>query len=544
MNYLHGVEVTQGQEPGSSVVSVPSAVIALVGTAYQGAANEVIICNNANDDSLFGAQNPLSTIPQALAAIRKQHPKARVAVVNIADTDDAVAIDGVAAVQLISPSTNPYTDYMTYRPDAGSVVVKNVAETPTFVLGTDYLFNYATGGFQLPVVEGAITDGDDVKVFYTHRPTYTITNMAVVLDDVPFGAAPVITNLTNTLVTYTEGTDYTIDQYGIVHILASGALTEGDKIMVSYDKMPTVSSSSIEGTASPRTGLYVYETMDDVYGYTPTVLIVPVYTALSGVVDLMRTFCESYKAICLVDSEVGWTVANVLTNRGLASTSIFNVRDSRVQLCYPQVNAVSPYLEAVNAATNGTGTVTELRPMSQYVAGMLSKTDSVFNFGRAYSNIYDLNGVESKELDLSASDIQSLNEVGVTTLKNKSWVFGVRSSKFHGTSDTAVLTFISVQRAKSIVEESLRRNFEQYVDQPIRQSLITTMLQSGNAYLNGLIANGSILDGSLSYDENDNPAAELALGHLTFGLEVTYSVPAEKITVRSSISLNFSSLTA
>jgi len=80
-NYLHGVETIEIDQGARPVQVVKSSVIALVGLAPIGTANEPILVLSPNDAVQFGQQLPGFTIPQALDAIFKQGP-ATVIVVN------------------------------------------------------------------------------------------------------------------------------------------------------------------------------------------------------------------------------------------------------------------------------------------------------------------------------------------------------------------------------------------------------------------------------------------------------------------------------
>jgi hypothetical protein len=71
----------------------------------------------------------------------------------------------------------------------------------------------------------------------------------------------------------------------------------------------------------------------------------------------------------------------------------------------------------------------------------------------------------------------------------------------------------------------------QFLDGPINNGLITSVLQSVNSFIRTLIQRGALEPGSNAiYDPNDNPPSELAAGHLTFRLDVMPPPPAERIT--------------
>jgi phage tail sheath protein FI len=70
----------------------------------------------------------------------------------------------------------------------------------------------------------------------------------------------------------------------------------------------------------------------------------------------------------------------------------------------------------------------------------------------------------------------------------------------------------------------------QFIDQPISNALITTILASVNAFLRTLIQRGALVAGSASYNPAENPPSVIAAGHLVFDIDVMPPPPAERIT--------------
>lgn len=102
--FHHGTKITYGAGRGRPVPDDDSDIIFLIGTASAGAINTLVMTTNGVDDAQFlpaGAETPGQTIPQALRAIRKGMPNARVIVVNVRDgtwTDAAAATKVVGGV--------------------------------------------------------------------------------------------------------------------------------------------------------------------------------------------------------------------------------------------------------------------------------------------------------------------------------------------------------------------------------------------------------------------------------------------------------------
>ena len=174
------------------------------------------------------------------------------------------------------------------------------------------------------------------------------------------------------------------------------------------------------------------------------------------------------------------------------------------------------------------------------MAGHFAQVDRNRGFGVSPSNkkllgITSLERIPTWSPSGEGTEATGLNSRGITTFRSKNVLWGNRSSAYP--NSTNVKTFVSVRRTSDIIDASLRVSFLQFVDEPITQALIDTMLQVGNAYLGTLKGDGQILDGRLSYDTAKNPPSELALGRLVFDRTITPVVPAEDTLIKSSISL-------
>jgi phage tail sheath protein FI len=134
-----------------------------------------------------------------------------------------------------------------------------------------------------------------------------------------------------------------------------------------------------------------------------------------------------------------------------------------------------------------------------------------------------------------------LNEAGIITVFNSFGtgirLWGNRSAAFP--SDTHPKNFISVQRVADVIAESLEYYSLQYVDQPMTSALIDAIAESGNAFLRKLKADDAIVDGLCWYDPADNEATELAAGHVVFTYDFMPPPPAERVTYKSMVNVNY-----
>lgn len=169
-NYLHGVETVTVNSGVASVAVIKTAVVGLVGIAPTGPKNSPVLVTSARDAAQFGPAVPGFNIPQALSAIFAQGP-ATVIVVNTFDaTTNSVAVVAEAV-------TLENGKFKTAFAPVSGVVVKNVAGTTTYVLGTDYTFD-AFGKFKS--VGPAIVEGAALKIDYKKLDGASVTGAQLI----------------------------------------------------------------------------------------------------------------------------------------------------------------------------------------------------------------------------------------------------------------------------------------------------------------------------------------------------------------------------
>jgi len=70
----------------------------------------------------------------------------------------------------------------------------------------------------------------------------------------------------------------------------------------------------------------------------------------------------------------------------------------------------------------------------------------------------------------------------------------------------------------------------QFLDQPISNALITSILASVNSFMRILIGRGALVAGTASFNPAENPSAQIAAGQLVFDIDCMPPPPAERIT--------------
>jgi len=367
--------------------------------------------------------------------------------------------------------------------------------------------------------------------------SHTITNGKLKLSAAPIGAVTVFLTDGTTPFTGVEGTDYTIDAFG--NFVALSAIAAENLLLKFTFKtldVGTVTSAQIIGTntAGVRTGSKCLELVFNTFGFTPKILIAPVYIELVAVATEWIALAEKYRAIALIDAPVTTTVSQAIAGRGPASTINFKTSSYRAYL-------LCPHLKVYDADSDSNVNA----PYSQFMAGVMSKTDLNEGYWVSPSN-HEILGIVGTEYVVTASvndastEANLLNEKGITTTftgygtGTRTW--GNRSAAFPVNTDPK--NFIPIRRMADIVHESLEQAMLPFIDKPINQATIDAIRDTGNGFFRTLIGRGACLSGSKCVYSADNTAEELALGHVVFDLVFMGPTPAERIIFKSYLDAN------
>lgn len=364
----------------------------------------------------------------------------------------------------------------------------------------------------------------------------TVADGAAQLSEAPVGDIEVTNSAGD--VTYTAGTHYTVDAYGAIRILDTITIPNGTELLVDFSHLDesAITASVINGSAAaPRTGIELLEESDLTLGYSPKILIAPTYIETETTSTLMLAKAEKFRGVALIDAPATATVAQVIAGRGPAGgVPGFQTTDNRAVLLYPYVSDTDSRNNSVS------------RPMSGYMAGLMAVVDATEGYWVSPSN-HAIKGIKGPSVFLTSgfqdanSDVNQLNEVGVTSLFNgfgtgfRLW--GNRNAS--ATINTDPDAFISVQRTKDTINDSVALAMLPFVDKPITTGLIDSIRESVNAYLRRLVGLGAIIDGKCTYNPEDNPASELAQGRLVFDLAFLPPSPAELIEFKSYLDQSF-----
>lgn len=581
LNYLHGIDLVEIDDPTSPIRTQKTSVIGLVGTAGKGAKNTPILIVGSRTDAqtAFGKSRANSgfTIPQALDEIFDQGP-VTVVVVNVIDPEVHVVEDDELDVTLTpNQGTLPkgFINSFSVATDielaqtkvTEAAVIKTL--TAVSITTTDATVTCASttgllAGMKLTGLAGvsagatvlSITSATEFEMSVNATATSAGGTLTATKDAVaylPAGATAATyfdfalgTSLAslNALevgdkvkVSYTatlvENTDFTLNKetgvvtrLGTTNKILPGATLHFQVDRVN-DELPLEDVQPlIIGDAGELTGMHALSGAKSVVKVSPKLLLATGFT--HGKPDVMTanpvaaeliTLAHKLKAIAYLDCED-------TTKEDAVSHVEDHAGSDRAVFTFPWVKVYVP----------GSKTEIRTRPFSALLAGQQAVVDNDPSRGFWYTaSNYVLNGVLglsqpiSFELNNSETVANYLNERNIVTIINEagycSW--GLR---------TANGTFISLRRTRDQVNEAIIYHHLKYNDRPISKGLFEDILAGGNAYLRRLKTLGAVLGGKMWLDRALNTADVIKSGQAYFDYDFGPTYPLEHLTFRSHLS--------
>ncbi|UTH76085.1 phage tail sheath subtilisin-like domain-containing protein [Chromobacterium sp. IIBBL 290-4] len=478
-NYLHGVETIEVERGPRPVSTVKSAVIGLIGTAP--------ICPTVKDVN----GNDVSSV--------------NTAVLSLSEKDAAgfgPQLPGFSIPQALSAI---------YDHGAGTVVVINVLD---------------------PTVHKSPAAPESV----------TLNAADVARTKNPAVANVVVKNADGTQ-TYVLGKDYALEPLtGKITRLKAGNIAAGANLTLSYDYADPgkVTAADIIGGVNAAGKRYGGKALQDTFnqfGFFAKLLIAPGFCTQSSVAAELAAMADKLDAIAYIDAPIGTSLTDVLAGRGPlapAGTIHFNTSSDRVRLCYPYV-----------MVADGNGGL-RLDPLSARAAGLRAKVDNSKGFWWSSSN-QELAGVVGVERQLTAmiddpnSEVNQLNAVGISTVFNSVGtgfrLWGNRTAAWPAV--TSMRNFENVRRTGDVINESIRYFSQQYIDMPLNQATIDSLVESVNGYGRKLIGDGALLGFKAWFDVSRNPQTELSAGHLLISYKYTVAPPLERLSFETEITSEY-----
>lgn len=349
----------------------------------------------------------------------------------------------------------------------------------------------------------ATADDADATVFPLDRPAL-VTDVA---------AALAAAGTTGTLRPALQGI---ADQCSPVVVVVRVAEGTGG----SPEEIEAATTSNVIGTdtADGKTGLQALLVAEAQLGVRPRILgapgldTQPVATALVTIAQQLRAM--AYAA--------AWGCKDV------AEAVLY-----RDQFAARELMLIWPDFLAWDTAASATVAV----PAVARALGLRAKIDQEQGWHKTLSNVA-VNGVTGISKDVSFNlqspntDAGTLNAADVTTLVNMN---GYRFWGSRTCSDDPLFAFESATRSGQIIADTIAHGIAGFVDKPLHPSIVKDIVESINAKLRSLVAQGYLIGASCWYDADNNPVSGLSAGQLRIDYDYTPVPPIEQLGLNQRI---------
>lgn len=323
--------------------------------------------------------------------------------------------------------------------------------------------------------------------------------------------------------TRTLGTDYTLafddDGYLVVSVVEGGALAETDIILVDFDYLDPTGVTADDIIAGLDIAKKVYPSLRLVPGF----LVAPKWSQTPEVASRMQVLAHAlgaFRCSALIDlsSDPG-DIASYAEAPAWKADNGYTAVDGIA--CWPKAkNGDDVYhgSTVIACVANVTDADHEGIPYASPSNKAVSMTAAVLDDGT--------------EVLLEEAEANSLNKQGIVTFLNgffgwRTW--GNRTAGYPGTTDPKD-AFIPIRRMFNWIGNTIKLTTNRDVDEPGNKRLIQRVNGTHSSFLNGLVALGALVAGSIEFRSDDNPVQNLSDGIIVWHLDLTPPSPGEALS--------------
>lgn len=480
MAYMHRVHSSEIQTGLVSVVSVPSAIPFIVGTApvnmADGTCNKVkYVQNYAEAVKEFGFVPPKTDASSGLKKYEYSISE------FIYSQFQLFGVGPALIVNVLDPATHKSTATTTKV----TLDTKNASVT---VPETGIILSSIT----LSSSSGSLTAGTDFLTAFNDNGELVITSLK---DQDGDFICPTGTELTFAAEKCDPSKVTTNDIIG-------GVSTGSDGLEI-------------------KKGMELVEDVFPLFGVVPGFILAPGFSDNSTVATIMAakavSINEVFRAICLCDVPTN-TVKSYTAVSNWKNTN--NIVDTAQVLCWPLLQQdgvvyhISTQLAALMARVDGNnGGVPYESPSNK----TLSATGMVL--------------ADGTEVALSLPNAEHLNSQGVVTGLNFIGglkAFGNRTACYPSNTDPKD-SFIPIRRMMCWISNTIVLTCWQFLDKPLNRRQVQTITNTDQVWLNGLVAREYLIAATIEFREDENPITDLSDGISRFHLTVTPPSPNRDI---------------
>lgn len=320
-------------------------------------------------------------------------------------------------------------------------------------------------------------------------------------------------------ITLTEGRGYTINP--LTGEIVFFRKPTSPRANYTYTDPAKVAEADIIGAyvaaTAKRTGMELLKEGFNRFGADAKILIVPEFDKTATCRAAMEIVADNLKAIAYADGPKGTSLSKALEGRGPNGTINFATSSDRVHLFYPRTEGLLG-----------------MESLATHTAGLRMKVDveDGYWFSTSNRNLLGVTGIEvplTARVDDPQSETNLLNARGITTVFNSYGtgyrLWGNRLACFPTTSH--IKNFEVAQRTGDVIDESIRRAELKYIDRPIDDALIDTVIEDIRIMFSGL---KSIVGYDVALDNSYDLVDAFSKGQIPIVYEYTPKLPGERIT--------------
>lgn len=284
------------------------------------------------------------------------------------------------------------------------------------------------------------------------------------------------------------------------------------------DAAATTSAVIGESTGGAYTGMQALLAAQGQLGVKPRILACPGLDT-QAVATALAIVAKKLRAMAYVGADAAADAAAATVYR-----DEFAARE--LMIIWPDFKA---WNAVANAATIAYATACAV--------GLRAKIDQEQGWHKTLSNVA-VGGVTGISKDVSfdlqdpGTDAGLLNAGDVTTLVNLN---GYRFWGSRTCSDDPLFAFESATRSAQIIADTIAQGVAVFVDKPMHPSVVRDIVESINAKLRSLVAQGYLIGATCWYDDTLNTGTELAAGKLRIDYDYTPVPPIEQLGLNQRI---------
>lgn len=329
----------------------------------------------------------------------------------------------------------------------------------------------------------------------------------------------IVTDTENTLINNTDYEVFYDDENCIIELLPDSTHYSDTVLTIGYNKadLSAITAQTIESAVEK------IEECKARFGIVPDLICCPGWSQNPAVAAVMASKAGSinglFKGKAVVDLDTSTSGADTYDDV-LQYKTKNGYTDKNMIVCWPLI-AVGNHIFDYSVLLCG------------HMASIDANNDNIpyespSNKLIAISGCCDANGNEII-LSIQQADIVSISAGVVTAINYDGWrVWGNYTGCHPGNTDVAKY-FICTNRMMDFICNNFVNTYWSYIDKSVTRVLIDAIVNSFNAYLAGLTADGKLYGGKIQYVEDNNSATDIIAGKFRLDTIMASPVPAQQL---------------